>query len=302
MFGSQVLEVLIGLVVVYLTLCFACSGIKEVIATVVSMRAKTLEAGIRNMLDSTETDLTAKLFAHPLIAASVRQGRKPSYISARAFALALFDLLDPVTPPAGRTAESLRQGLSQIPNSKVQKAIVSFLDAAQGDIGRARQMTEHWFDDTMDRVSGWYKRKAQIIIFVVGVLLCAAFNADTLVIVKELWSEEPVRTAVVTAGEKKLNDGSLAIPCKPGDSAEGISKEIKCANQIIREANSPPIGWSADPNDLRAWPRHWQGQALRVLGILFSSLAITLGTPFWFDLLNKLVNLRITGAPPEAAT
>lgn len=37
-----------------------------------------------------------------------------------------------------------------------------------------RLKVEHWYDDTMARVSGWYKRTAQKIIFAAGLVLCIA--------------------------------------------------------------------------------------------------------------------------------
>jgi hypothetical protein len=38
---------------------------------------------------------------------------------------------------------------------------------------------------------------------------------------------------------------------------------------------------------------------VKILGLLVTVLAISLGAPFWFDLLNRLVNLRSTGKPPD---
>jgi hypothetical protein len=59
MFGSQVLEVIIGLTLIYLVLSIGCSGIKEVIAAMFSLRAKTLENGVRNMLKNGPNDFSA---------------------------------------------------------------------------------------------------------------------------------------------------------------------------------------------------------------------------------------------------
>jgi hypothetical protein len=120
MFGSQVLEVVIGLTLIYLVLSIGCSGIKEVIAAMFSLRAKTLENGIRNMLKNGPNDFTAKLFAHPLILATAPEGQKPSYISARMFSAALFDIVAPADAAQPRTIQSLRAGVSQIPDAKLR--------------------------------------------------------------------------------------------------------------------------------------------------------------------------------------
>jgi hypothetical protein len=291
MFGSQVLEVVIGLTLIYLVLSIGCSGIKEVIAAMFSLRAKTLENGVRNMLKNGPNDFTAKVFAHPLILGTAPEGEKPSYISARMFAAALFDVVAPADATQPRTMQSLRAGVTQIPDAKLRTTLLNIIDSAGGDVDAARLKVEHWFDDTMARVSGWYKRMAQKIIFVAGLLLCAAVNADTLMIVKELWSDEALRSAMVAQAVNKVQSTSTVVSPSPEVSLQQVAGEI-------REANTPPIGWSRDPADLRAWPSGLGAEALKVLGILLTSFAIVLGAPFWFDMLNNLINLRSSGNPP----
>ncbi len=292
MFGSQVLEVVIGLTLIYLVLSIGCSGIKEVIASIFSLRANTLADGIRSMLKNGPNDYTAKVFAHPLIAGTAPEGQRPSYISARMFSAALLDIIAPADPHRPRTMQSLRSGVSQIPDAKLRATLLNIVDSAGGDVEAARLKVEHWFDDTMARVSGWYKRQAQKIIFAAGLILCAAVNADTLMIVKELWSDQALRSAVVAQAEKKVQSGA------PADSASQTGSLQQVAGEI-REANTPPIGWSRDANDIRAWPNGLGAQALKVLGILLSSFAIVMGAPFWFDMLNNIINLRSSGNPPE---
>jgi hypothetical protein len=295
-FGSQVLEVIIGLILIYLVLSIGCSGIKELIASLFSLRATTLEAGIRNMLKNGGADYTSQIFNHPLVSASAPDGKKPSYIAARSFALALFDVLAPATPEQPRTIDTLRTAISQMPDQKLRSTLLSFVDTAHGDLDVARSKVEHWFDDTMERVSGWYKRTAQIIIFVAGLVLCAVLNADTLMVVKELWSDHALASAVVANAEKRVQQGM------PGDASEPAAKLAAVAAQV-REANTPPVGWVRGRDDIRSWPKEWWLILFKIFGILLTSFAITLGAPFWFDLLNKVFNMnaRLSGDPPATA-
>jgi hypothetical protein len=291
MFGSQVLEVVIGLTLIYLVLSIGCSGIKEIIAALFSLRAKTLEKGVRNMLKNGANDYTAQLFAHPLVQATAPEGQKPSYISARMFASALFDIVAPADATQPRTIQSLRASVTQIPDAKLRTTLLNMIDSAGGDIDAARLKVEHWFDDTMARVSGWYKRMAQKIIFVAGLMLCAAVNADTLMIVKELWSDQALRSAMVAQAGQKVQSTTPADYLNQEGSLQQVAVEI-------RDVNTPPIGWSRDSKDIRIWPGGVGDQALKVLGILLTSFAIVMGAPFWFDMLNNVVNLRLSGNPP----
>lgn len=282
MSSSQVLEVAIGLIFVYLLVSTACSGIKELIARLLDMRAKTLEDAIRNMLADPNNTITNEILQNQLIAGMLPQGQKPSYISSRNFALSLFDVIAPAQQ--GQSFAALKAGASKLPE-KMQKTVLGLLESAQGDVNVARQRVEHWYDDAMERVSGVYKRRAQIYIAVIGLVLCSALNADTVMIARELWGDQALRTAIVTQAQAKTQ---VSGACSDKDA-------LQCATDSIRAAEVPPIGWARD--GVRSVPAGWEW-LWKILGILISSVAVAMGAPFWFSLLNKVVNLRLTGSPP----
>lgn len=292
MFGSQILEVVIGLVLVYLALSIGCSGVKEVIAAIFSLRAKTLESAVRNMLKNGTTDYADELFKHHLIAGTAPAGEKPSYISSRMFAAALFDIVAPADANQPRTIASLRASVAKMPDIRLRATLLNALDSAGGDLENAREKVEHWFDDTMARVSGWYKRTAQKIIFAVGLALCCAVNGDTLMILKELWGDAALRSAAIAGATSRVQGAST------GDSA---AKEAALTQAIeeIRRFGAPPIGWSRVPGDVRELPGTIGAGVLKALGLLLTAFAIVMGAPFWFDMLNNLINLRSSGNPPE---
>ena len=68
MFGSQVLEVAIGLVLLYLLLSLLCSSIREGLEAWQKTRASDLERGIRELLQDREgTGLAKAVYEHPLV-------------------------------------------------------------------------------------------------------------------------------------------------------------------------------------------------------------------------------------------
>jgi len=304
MFGSQVLEVMIGLLLIYLALSVACSGIKELIAGLFALRSKTLRLAVRNMLQDANGDVAQKIFEHPVVAGTVSPDKKsPSYISSRNFAVALLDVVAPLKEEGQpRTIQDLRGGITNLPAPKLRKTLLGFVDAAQGDVESAKKRIEHWFDDTMERVSGWYKRLAQKLIFVAGFLLCLVLNADTLQISRELWSDEALRNAVVAQATKRVHEGKPA-PAVAENATEGTPADLTLAqlqkvSDEVRQAHPLPLGWGHEAKGVRGTLFSWPESPLKLLGILISSLAILLGAPFWFDLLNNLINLRLSGNPP----
>src|SRR5215213_2816160 len=185
MFGSQILDTALGVTFVLLVVSLICSAIREGLEAALKTRAAHLELGIRELLhDPAATGLALHLFEHPLInglfsgrytptATSDRptmltSGRNmPSYIPSRSFALALMDIAarGPITddvsghPDAGVVSlEGVRANVLNIGNPAVQRVVLTAIDSAQGDFDKAVANIAAWYDGSMDRVSGWYKR------------------------------------------------------------------------------------------------------------------------------------------------
>jgi hypothetical protein len=287
MFGSQVLEVALGLICVYLVLSVICSGIKEAIAGIFSLRSRTLEVAIANMLNDSSDDLAKRFFAHPLINRTARPGDKPSYISSSNFASVLFELLAPAPGAQPITIQDLRKSIENLPDCALRKMMLGFLETAQGDLAAFRKRVETWYDDTMQRVSGWYKRKAQIIIFAAGILVCAVLNADTFMVVKQLWNDQALRNMVVAEATAEASlQNHLSDPT------------LRQVQEALQTAKAPPIGWVFSPGDVRGLPQGGIAWFEKLLGILFSVVAVSMGAPFWFDMVNKFINVRLSGGPP----
>src|SRR5437016_5696847 len=126
MFGLPILDIAIGLVFVYLLLALVCTAVTEVFAGLLKRRASNLLMGVRNLLGEPNPagqNLVDRLYAHPLIQALHENGRKPSYIPSRTFALALLDIIAPADnrPKLARTNEVIKNGLPN--NPALQKAL-----------------------------------------------------------------------------------------------------------------------------------------------------------------------------------
>ena len=251
---------------------------------------------------ATETadDLRAQVTA---IAPKVKDIRLPSYISPRSFALALIDTLAPdltVTDENGTAKKSndvikeTRDAITNlnIPNG-VKHRLLALLDDARGDIDTFRHNIEAWFDDTMARVSGWYKRQAQIIIVVLAVLITAALNANALTLGERLWRDPTLReTLVQQAGQDSTAPAS-------SDAQQNLRDAIKNVEAV--KQTGVPLGWAQGAKQSDD-PRHihvdsLSGWATWLGGWLLTILAVSLGAPFWFDTLSRLSRLRGTGKP-----
>lgn len=257
--------------------------------------------------------VTALLYNHPLVKSLYRGEKLPSYIPSRTFALALWDLAVPADKRANETGgtqnlSAIRQAVSDnsFISPDLKKALLMLLDDAGGDFEKARKNIEDWYDGTMDRVSGWYKRRVQVILLCIGLLVAAAVNADSISIARALMNQDGLRAAIVGQAEK-----AAAVPLpSPTPTPATPAEQEKAAVQQIQgvwaqiNATGLPIGWVSaaavpDPNDPRRFPSDLGGGVLKLLGILITALAVSQGAPFWFDLLNKFIVIRSTVKPHE---
>ena len=300
MFGSEILDIAIGMIFTYLLLSLICSAINELIERNLKNRATDLEKGLRELLDDKDgTGLVKQVYEHGMINGLFRgsynpaasdKSNLPSYIPSRNFALAILGILmpNPAAPVAG-VQVSFREAVSQIPNAKVKNAMTSMLNVAGNDVDKFRENIEGWFNSTMDRVSGWYKRRSQLIVFLLGFLAAAVMNVNSVSIANDLWIHKAQRDALVSASQGYL--GSHSKEGQIGQDA-GLTSNIK---EI--ENHGLPIGWNID------WNRDTKGWALfgvsALLGWFITACAVSLGAPFWFDMLNKFIVVRSTIKPHE---
>ena len=367
MFGSEALDVGIGIVLLFLFMSLTATAAQEGLEGLLKLRGADLERGIRELLDdpgrrtgfwqriagigsliarplvrnpeSAEpaVSLTRTFYQHPFIYALYSgqfesSGRNlPSYIPSSSFAGALLDILArgavtalPSVTPAGAvpTIETLRAKIISLPSERLQRAVLAALDQAGGDLGSVKAELERYFDATMDRVAGWYKRRTQAVLFVLGFAVAASLNVDPLTIAGRLATDKALRAAAVAQAERLT---------APTNEAAALPDELKTRTlSALRDDIATlgfPIGWQsgAEKGALfgfvpkpQACPvlagglqadaqrqaregcemgvRRW---AATLLGWFVTALATMLGAPFWFDLLNKVMVIRATVKPHE---
>lgn len=271
--------------------------------------------------------------------------------------------LPPAPLPPGVTGNPLKELREAIATSPllnpvaplmmdVRPGLIALVDAAGDDVAKARENIENWFNNSMDRVSSWYKRRTQVVILILGLFIAVATNADSITIAKKLSTDKSLRESLVSAAQEyaKANAQTpasgtqtttptatptqsptpvatptpcpspapspqlppeckdpnfpgckqkallISIPacteCKPGkDPKESPQCKLEF-NQRQLEALNLPIGWGSMDNFQSNW-------LSAMLGWLLTALAISLGAPFWFDLLNKFIVIRSAVKPHE---
>jgi hypothetical protein len=286
LFNSTTLDVMVGLIFVYILLAIMCSSINEWLAGMFHLRSGTLTKAVQQLLDGqsqpggaandpTATWLVQQFKNHPLISGmNLPNGDLPSYIPSRTFATAVMDLVTPgVQGPI--TFADLQHGLGNLPDGDVKRALLALTQNAQDDLEKTQKNIETWFDDAMSQASGWYKKQAARITIAVAILLTVGTNADTIQITRNLWTNPTVRAQLVEQSKQM----GPTLPDQP------------------KQADLDKLG-----GVLPSWKDLPEGGWLeRILGWILTIAAVSLGAPFWFDILGKIANLRNAGQKPKTA-
>lgn len=372
MFSNIALDVFIGLTFVFLLYSLLATIFQEFISQIFDLRAKMLQKGIARMLRDDNKDkkndpdeaLWKRFYDNPAIrylseSNSFILKNRPSYIGAPSFSSALIQVLrgkdydgNERTIDKIRTilaeAHAFNQGqLQQKPEVIIGPGTLQQLNNllidAREDADRFIALAEQWFDSTMDRVSGWYKRQTRWILLVMGIVIAISANVDCIKIYSILARDKTAREQMVDIALKSQQNYAAYVDQlkQRGDTSAGavatagnalLDKAYKdVQNDLSLSGNVLGIGWNnidtvrkmralvaqlAKSDSLQAGKIR---QAIADLdktervtfrtfrwstpiGWLLTALAISLGAPFWFDLLNKLVKLRAAGGKPEDST
>jgi hypothetical protein len=344
-FGSQILDIAIAMILFYLFISLICSAIREGIEALMKVRAMNLERGIRELLnDPSGTAIVKDLFNHPQLSGLFTGEYKPealkrnvlkgvlpelkkklgwwarsdlpSYIPASNFAVALLDITanGPLSdkpdqaPPPPLSLDTVRSSIATLPNSQVQRAILNAVDRANGDLATAQKNLEDWFNSGMDRVSGWYKRRTQLILFVLGFVAAVALNLDTFAALDVVNTNKSIRDQMVATAEGFSRANATAASAQSdADKAKALATDLDALHLPLGWKDFLPVPQSVCPSSgspgcgTSFWTRGNIGSILKmILGWLITAAAVTLGAPFWFDLLSKFIQVRSTLKPEPA--
>ncbi len=283
----------------------------------------------------------AKLFAacfteHPLYRRSAEQTllyKKPAYISDKTFSdilinvlslystenVKLFNLKDNINKNSFFKDAGMNEALRQI--------ILQFISQSGNSMEEFKKRLEEWFSDTMKRVTGWYKKQAAYITFLIAFVFSCLLNADTIKMAHTLSIDKAARETLVQMAIKKAKDTTILHKNSPNfaDTTITISGASHILDSVykadIAQINKTlAIGWDSAilnhnldgtgylTKKINEFPAALQtinifknvfGNGKVFLGILLTTIAISMGAPFWFDLLNRFVNFRMAGKKSE---
>lgn len=326
MFQDSILEVALALAFLFALLSLVVTSVTEGFANLLSARSRALGSWLESMLEQgkrrlvkkgetiTESTITKQVLEHPLVRSLCPPGRAlPDYIPPDVFATVMIEILVQSrgsTSTRPKTTAELLALVETLPQTEpLRQALVNLVHRAEGDLRRVEHSLATWFDDSMERLSGWYARQAQLAAFAFATLVTLLLNVDSVMIANKLWESDELRNKIVeqaiseqrvqaqadASGEPSTPSGELT----PAAGEVDIEAQLADSLALMERIDAFPLGWSLDPLDRRSPPRSVLGWLSKLLGFAITVLAITLGAPFWFDLLSRFVGLSSAGRAPK---
>ncbi|MDP4712041.1 MAG: hypothetical protein NWS63_12645 [Saprospiraceae bacterium] len=288
----QMLTIVLGIIFILLLLSLLATTIMELVSSLMQLRGKNLERALRNMLASSDLDeRILEAFKQNALyrQLSYRNGKKlsaPSYVSPQSFQAILMNIL---LEGREQNLENIRGSIDKLGNQDLREVLLQLLNESENKLDDFRSKVQGWYNDVMDRSTAWYKQNTQKLLVMIGFALAVVFNADTIAIYQRLGADPEALQQVVTMAEAYVAGNDVEAIRQRDPEFEQIYQNLKNLVQQDLEAARRPLGLGWDNGIAQMGPLDW---LTKLLGWVVTALAVSLGAPFWFDLLKKIVNIR----------
>lgn len=281
---SGVLEVALGLALIYYVLSLAVSYITTVIARYTQLRAKNLASELKELLGEGEGPVSfEKFIKHPWIQILApkeinffwkKQERAVDRIPPQRFVITLLNLWFPdktLSDPI--SLDEIQNAIDNLPNGKYKEALLDAVDTSVGKVQEVGRLIEIWFDDAMQNIASLYKQRARSIVIGIALIVTLVTGVDSIEVATALWESDVARAelAAMATGVAQTEPDAESPPTL-GELEEKINV---------------PLGWSAD--DLAQFrqlePDVW---SRKILGLLITWVAIAQGSSFWYQILKGI--------------
>jgi hypothetical protein len=285
---SAIIEVGVGLVLVFYILSQVSSSITSWIAKVTQLDARKLEEGLMDLFDDPKQ--LDNIMNHPWVRMlrpkkmnligdvikekfeNWREGKRVTWIPNETFAKVLADVLAPGEDGLG-DINDIRRAIGKLPAGALKSSLLGMVNKSVASVSEFRSNVEGWFDDAMASVSQVYKQNTKQIVLAVAFVLTFSLNVDAIAIVTSLWDAPTTRAIAAVRADEILQ---AEVP------PEAQLQEIPDLVQSL-EVIGIPLFWRAD-----YLPQNTEEGLTKVAGLLITWIATAQGSPFWYDVLKRL--------------
>jgi len=294
------LDALIGFTGVLLVLSLVVTVLTQITANFLKLRSRRLRDGLLDVFLQLGWEFTgagarilAREVAHrkdaitredlieTLLTLAQKSSAQPVYAELRMKIAALAPGFDPPTLLANLRRATLELSVER---PDLAAAVTRATAMARTPVAGLASEVFGVFDSTMDQVSARFTHESRKLVAVFGLVVALALPLDTFDLFERFARSNTARDQAVTLAQ------AIAV----NDRATGRTpQDIRLAFAKLQAAEMVVV-----PASRAEWLARWQ--KVNWAGVATGALLLTLGAPFWFQLLKDLLKLRSAVAGQES--
>jgi hypothetical protein len=170
-----------------------------------------LKSSLEQILNGTNADekLAESFFNHPQIKLLQEKLNKlPSYVPSANFAMSVMDIVSAKsTARTGDLFNDFKAGIGKFVDAKGDLPTLFKTWADNSDnVKELKDTIEKWFNEYMDRVSGWYKEKHRFTTRIIAIAVALVFHLDMIKITETIHGDPLLKAALVAEAEKTVDN------------------------------------------------------------------------------------------------
>lgn len=329
---SVVLEVAVGLALLYYVTATLVSGVAEGLTRLMNVRSKTLWSALGRMLDqqsSAGSSLGAPFVfkslapgggGRPLVDSTSTVGtgaNAPANPLGELASVPSIRSLDYVTDAHTKVANipgkvfasalmeladikagggSIQQKLTALATNYQGSPLGAYLTTLTSQAGysmdRVTDEIGSWFDAQMVRVTQTYRKNIKYVLAVLGLVVAVVCNIDSIQVADSLRGSADLRQVIVATAGKVDPDAGCTI-----NESDPTKKTIQCGLQDLAAFNAMGVVIPMTDGAVARWQQSWSWDTVgpHLLGLAVTTGAIALGGPMWFDFLMLLTGRKKSG-------
>jgi hypothetical protein len=294
---SAILEVCIGLVLVYYILAVMVSAVTSGVTTVLQIRAKNLKGYLDDVFQDPEK--VKKVMEHPLISMlrpvrlvpiiGLLTGETRVYNTEKIPTATFFQAFIGKAIESKEDFDELKSAIvaaiAALPeNSSLKKDINALIEEAGQDYKQLSDSIKNLFDGVMKNASALFTAQARRIVIILALVVTLITGADSISLAQQLW-EQPNLRAVAAAKAVEVAEGSELEP--------DIQVLISTLDELKLDFQNDWWNTRNSADNPYAIP-------LKVIGLIITWGAVSQGSSFWYDLIKKITSITRSPAPSKS--
>jgi hypothetical protein len=283
---SQILEVAIGLIVIYYILGSIVSFTTKLINEFFESRGKALEQYLIKLVGDKKIgdlkNLPQMQALRPIrykgFLSVFGSNTEPKMIEK----IPVATLVDSFFDLAGLTAKKelslleLAELVDKLPDSDGKKAFISWINQGVTNLADLRTRTTAYFNGILEQAAETFRARARSFVIILSIGITVLFGTDSIQLAKALWTNANLRAIAVAQADIVVAQGGTTADLS--DIIDDLAKfSIK-------------VGWwqtqqFPQSSNVLDWSSYI---FLKILGLGITAAAVSQGASFWYDLLKKL--------------